>query len=103
MSAHTDYLLHLGWALPFVAGQWLAGGKRLWRARRVIGGVTLGVGLWLSGADAFAIAQGIWSFDDAHLLGVRLLGVPVEEVLFFLLTALLVAQALVLFDRRPEG
>ena len=101
MSAPTDYLMHLAWALPFLGGQWLANPRKLWRTRHVVLGTALGAGLWLSLADALAIKQGIWAFDDAHLLGLRCLGVPVEEMIFFTVTALLVAQSLVLFHRRP--
>jgi lycopene cyclase domain-containing protein len=103
VSAHTDYLRHLAWALPFLVGQWLANPRKLWQARWVVLATSLGAGLWLSLADALAIAQGIWAFDDAHLLGLRCLGVPVEEMIFFTVTAQLVAQSLVLFHRRANG
>lgn len=39
--------------------------------------------------DAYAIASGHWHFDEARLLGWRVVaGVPVDEVLFFLVIPL---------------
>ena len=44
-------------------------------------------------------------FDERHLLGLKLGNVPVEEVLFFCVTALLVAQSMVamLPEEQPEA
>jgi len=33
--------------------------------------------------DVIATARGHWSFNDLYVLGVRILGMPVEEWLFF--------------------
>ncbi|HRQ85167.1 MAG TPA: lycopene cyclase domain-containing protein [Flavobacteriales bacterium] len=33
--------------------------------------------------DILATARGVWGFNDEHLIGVQLLGLPVEEWLFF--------------------
>ena len=39
--------------------------------------------------DAYAIAQGHWFFDLDHLLGWRVIaGVPIDEVLFFIVVPL---------------
>jgi len=46
-------------------------------------------------ADAIAIRAGIWSFDRARLVGWYLGPVPLEEALFYLLTALMVTQGFV--------
>lgn len=35
--------------------------------------------------DALFTAQGVWGFNDRYLLGPRILGMPIEEWLFFLL------------------
>ena len=39
--------------------------------------------------DSAAVAQGLWGFDPGRILGVRLLGLPVEELAFFGLQTLL--------------
>ncbi|WP_027346637.1 lycopene cyclase domain-containing protein [Hamadaea tsunoensis] len=33
--------------------------------------------------DLFAVHSGWWTFDAARILGVRVAGLPIEEVLFF--------------------
>lgn len=55
--------------------------------------VVLGFGVW----DLLATARGHWWFADRYVLGVRLLGLPIEEWLFFIvvpLCALLTYEAL---------
>ena len=98
-----DYLVHLAWALPFLALQVLVGGARLWQARRVLAISVSATALWLTLADDVAIRRGVWAFDDQHLCGLRLDVVPLEEILFFALTALLVAQAAVLLEPAPTS
>jgi len=34
--------------------------------------------------DALFTGMGVWGFNDSHLIGMRILGLPVEEWLFFL-------------------
>ena len=58
--------------------------------------LALPVALWLCVADRLALADGIWSISPAASTGVLLLGLPLEEAAFFLLTSLLVADGLVL-------
>ena len=58
--------------------------------------LVLPVALWLCLADRLALADGIWAIAPASSTGVLLLGLPLEEALFFLLTCLLVGDGLVL-------
>ena len=99
----TDGGLYLGtlllWAAPVLAIQWAFGWPYLWLRRRV---VALGVAvptlyLWL--ADRVALALGVWELSTVHTTGdaVPLLGLPVEEAAFFLLTNLFLVQGLVLW------
>lgn len=58
--------------------------------------LALPVALWLCTADRLALADGIWAIAPTSSTGVLLLGLPLEEALFFLLTAMLVADGLLL-------
>ena len=92
------YLLHLvGWAGPVILGQW-AIGWRIFRhnLRALFGPAVVGM-VFFGLTDSVAVRAGIWFFDPAQILGWHIGPLPVEEVLFFFLTSLLVAQSLVLF------
>jgi lycopene cyclase domain-containing protein len=98
-SLPTFYLgAILAWSAPVLFIQWVVGAPQLWHQRRV---VALGVAaptvyLWV--ADRVAIATGIWHISEAHTVGLEIVGLPVEEALFFAVTNLFVVQGLVLFQ-----
>jgi len=89
-------LLLLAWAAAPLALQHLVAGDVLrarWSARlRTTGPVAL----WLCVADRLAIDDGTWTISPASSTGVSVLGLPVEEALFFALTCLLVTDGLLL-------
>jgi lycopene beta-cyclase len=89
--------LILSWALPVLAGLWYYAGPHLWRLRRTLAAVIAGTTLWLWGADAFALRDGIWHIAEATSLGPGVAGLPVEEMTFFLVTTVLCAFSIVLF------
>lgn len=92
------YAFHLlAWMLPVVVLQWVVGWRILLANRRAIVWPVLLVGTYLILTDIVAVAAGVWHFDENLILGWRLAGVPLEEVVFFYLTALLVAQSFLLF------
>ena len=94
---HATYLvLVLVWATPVLAVQWLAGPGCLWASRRLLLTAIGAASLYLSVADAFAIANGIWTISPQRTLGLRLGPLPLEEALFFVVTNAMVVQALVL-------
>lgn len=96
-GGHLRYLgLLLVWAAPPLALQHLVAGDVLAARRRARLLTALPVALWLATADRFAIAGGIWSITPGSSTGVSLLGLPVEEAVFFLLTCLLVADGALL-------
>jgi lycopene cyclase domain-containing protein len=52
--------------------------------------------------DAIVTARGDWAFSDNHVLGIRLLGLPIEEILFFVVvpySCLFIYEALRLLNR----
>lgn len=94
----TNYLFHLlVWMLPILLIQWALGWRVFLRNFRAVIIPTLTIGTYFTLADGIAIHQGIWKFDRNQILGIHLGMVPIEEVLFFFLTSLLVAQSLILF------
>ncbi|WP_049928398.1 lycopene cyclase domain-containing protein [Halopiger goleimassiliensis] len=106
-TSSTYYLgAILLWAGPILAIQWGFGCTALWDARRT---VAVGVAvptlyLWL--ADRIALGLGIWHVSETHTTGYALLGLPLEEAVFFLATNGFVVQCLVLYlwllERRDE-
>jgi len=88
----------LVWAAPIVALQWAVGGSYLRRTWRTWGVAVAVPTLYLWAVDRIAIGIGIWIISDELSSGFELLGLPVEEAVFFLITNLLVVYGLVLFE-----
>jgi lycopene cyclase domain-containing protein len=61
-------------------------------------GVVLGIG-W----DLYAVHRHQWSFDFRYLLGLRLAGLPVEEMLFFVVIPICAILTLEAVRRRRPG
>jgi lycopene cyclase domain-containing protein len=95
-----DRTLYLGailaWAAPVLAVQWAFGWPVLVRARRTVLAGVLAPTLYLSVVDRIAIEAGVWVLSPTYTTGVTVLGLPIEEGLFFLVTTLFVVQSLVL-------
>ena len=103
-GGHGLYLgLIVAWAAPVLAGMWWLGGHLILARRRVVAWAVgpLSVYLWI--ADRVAIGQGIWDITDATRTGWELVGLPVEEALFFVVTNLMVAQGLVMLERPTDA
>ncbi len=88
----------LAWAGPILAIQWGFGWPYLVARWRLY---LLGVGvptIYLWTTDWLAIVRwNLWSFNETMLIGIRLAGLPIEELTFFLLTNVFVVQGLVLW------
>jgi lycopene cyclase domain-containing protein len=103
---YSYLLILLLWAVPVLALQWIVAGRALWRARRLLFATTLLCGTYLSLADHFAIARGIWQIHEAGIIGWRLQGhLPLEEAMFFFLTTIMSAQGFVMLSGhfKPKG
>ncbi|SER26239.1 lycopene cyclase domain-containing protein [Natrinema salaciae] len=85
------------WAGPVLAVQWGFGSTFLWDARRslLVAIAVPTLYLWL--VDRIAIELGVWVISDAHTTGYALLGLPIEEALFFLVTTLFVVQGITMY------
>jgi lycopene cyclase domain-containing protein len=93
----------LAWAAPGIAVQWATGGGYLWRARRRLGLAVVVPTVYLCLIDRLAVEWGLWQFSTTQLTGWTVLGLPVEEATFFLLTNALVVHGLLLFHPFVEG
>ncbi len=96
------------WALPIILIQWAVAGRALWQSRRLLAATVALCSTYLSLADHFAIARGIWQIREEGVLGLRFQGhLPLEEALFFFLTVVMCAQGFVMlsahFDRSKEN
>ncbi len=100
------YFVHLtAWTVPVIALQWVIGWRIFCRNLRAVFIPAVAGGTFFSLIDQVAVHGGIWFFDPRQILGVYVGLLPVEEVLFFFLTGLLVTQSLVLLlppDYRHE-
>ena len=90
------FVLLVGWAGPLIGLQWAVGWRVFRRNGRAVFAPPVLATVFFTLCDSVAVHRGIWFFDEKQILGLKLLGLPVEEVLFFLLTSLLVSQTLVL-------
>ena len=97
----TYFALLLGWALPPIVLQWIAGWQWLNQHRRTwLLGILIPTA-WLVFADSTALGI-VWTIAPPKSTGVFVGNVPVEEVIFFLLTNTLVVQSFLLLYHAQE-
>jgi lycopene cyclase domain-containing protein len=105
MWGHSTYLvLILVWAMPIIVIQWLLGTDLLVRRWKVlIPGILLPT-LYLTFVDSFALRSGTWTISSLQSLDIFLpvIGVPIEEAIFFLVTNTLIVQGMILFRERAR-
>ena len=97
----TYFALLLGWALPPIVLQWVAGWKWLNQHRSVWFLGILIPTLWLVFADSTAL-EVVWTIAPDKRTGLMLQNVPLEEAIFFLLTNTLVVQSFMLLYHARE-
>lgn len=103
MFGNLTYLILVSlWAVPVLALQWAVGFRRLWAFRQVLTVSIVIPTAYLTVADGIAIGSGIWVLHAGRILGVRVLDVPLEEMLFFLVTNAMVAQTVILLRAPSE-
>ena len=98
LPLRARYLFHLlYWFGPVLAFQWVLAAPLLLANLAAIVPSTVVVSVWLTLADLAAIRQGVWEFDERQILGLKWRNrLPVEEILFFFVSNLLVAQSYVM-------
>lgn len=87
----------LVWAGPVLVLQWAYGGHYIFRNVRVVAAAVVPPTVYFASVDRFAIENGIWILSDELTTGLRVIGLPVEEGAFFLVTNMLVVQGVMLF------
>jgi lycopene cyclase domain-containing protein len=93
----VNYALHLTWFLPVIYAQWILAPPLFTAHLGLLALVTGGFGIYYTLADLVAVRAGTWFFDEGQITGLKLGGVlPWEEIAFFFLTSLLVAQSYLL-------
>ena len=93
----VNYAIHLAWFLPVVYVQWVLAPPLFWGHAGLLALLTAAFGIYYTLADLAAVRAGTWYFDEKQITGVKLAGLlPWEEIAFFFLTSLLVAQSYLL-------
>jgi lycopene cyclase domain-containing protein len=80
--SHLFYLALLGACLVVTVPLELLG-ARVWRQPRRLATTVVPVAVVFSLIDRLEVAQGLWRYNPRLVSGVRILGLPVEEVAFF--------------------
>lgn len=93
------YAWHLlYWFLPIIVVQWMFGWMVMGPHIGAIAVSACVIGTILTLSDVWAVRKGIWFFDEGQITGSKLANVlPWEEIAFFYITSLVVAQSTVLF------
>jgi lycopene cyclase domain-containing protein len=95
-GASLNYALHLVWFLPVISLQWIIAPTLFVTHAGLLAVAACGFGLYYTAADLVAVRAGVWFFDEKQITGYKVAGLPWEEIAFFFLTSLLVAQSFLL-------
>lgn len=99
----TYLALILVWALPPIMIQIAWGGHILWQYRTLVLTAIASTTLYLSISDSLAIGSGVWTIAPGQSLEIYLGGVlPVEELIFFLVTNTLLVFGVTLALAKPS-
>ena len=92
----TYLALELVWALPPILFQLGFGADILWQHRRLVFWSLVPTTLYLAATDTVAIGSGTWTIDPAQSTGILIGTLPIEELIFFLVTNTLVVFGTIL-------
>ena len=92
----TYLSLILAWAMLPIMIQVFFGADILLANRRLLVAAVLPTTLYLWLVDALAIRSGTWTIDPGQTTGIKLAGLPIEEMLFFFITNLIIAFGMTL-------
>lgn len=89
----------LVWCAPILLLQWAIGGHHLWRVRGLLLVAVMLPTLYLWVLDWMAVRMGLWHFSSELTTGLAFLGLPLEEMLFFLVANVMVVQGILLYHQ----
>jgi lycopene cyclase domain-containing protein len=92
----TYLSLILVWALPVIMLQLAFGADILWHFRKIVIFTILPVFFMFRQLTTLAISSGTWTIDPAQSLKIWIWALPIEEAVFFLLTATIIGFGLTL-------
>lgn len=93
----TYLSITLFWALPAILPQLLFGADILWHYRKLVALSILVPATYLSLMDMVALKETTWSISPSQTTGILFLGIlPLEEVVFFFITNILLTFGLTL-------
>ena len=97
----TDATFYLGailvWSGPVLALQWAVGWPYLLARGQTLVVAVFAPTAYLWIADRVALESGIWILSEQYTTGLAVLGLPIEEATFFLVTNVFVVQGLLLY------
>lgn len=98
LAGRAPYLTSIvAWFGPILALQVGVGFAWLWARRRLVAAAILFPTAYLCVADAIAIDQRHWTINPAATVGIEFVGLPLEEIAFFLVTNTVVVGGALLF------
>lgn len=86
------------WCVPVIGIQWLVGGSYLIREKKMVALAVLPPTIYYSAIDYIAIEMGLWTISEQYSTGLMFGSIPVEEILFFLATNIMVVFGLSLYS-----
>ena len=93
----TYLSITLFWAFPAIFPQLLYGADILWHHRKLVALTILVPGTYLSLVDIVALSGTTWSISKDQTTGILFFGIlPLEEIVFFFITNILVAFGMTL-------
>ena len=100
----TYLSITLFWALPPIVLQLLFGADILWQYRKLVFWAILVPGTYLSLMDIVALNETTWSISPSQTTGILFFGIlPLEEVVFFFITNVLIAFGMTLLLANVSG
>jgi len=102
VTGSLRYLLALGACCALTFGLEFLFGARVFRRPRRLFLTLLPVVVIFGTWDLIGHARGHWSYADAYTIGLRIIGLPVEEWLFFIVIPLCALLGYEAFAWRPS-